>query len=61
MGKLLSVAVSDDNTIKVWHLMTGELLRTIEGHTGYLIQSPSAQMEKLLSVAVTIPSTSGIL
>jgi WD40 repeat protein len=34
MGKLLSVRVND-NTIKVWHLMTGELLRTLVGHTGY--------------------------
>lgn len=25
---------SDDNTIKIWNLITGELLSTLEGHTG---------------------------
>ena len=34
-GQTLVSASKADNTIKVWHLMTGELLRTIEGHTGY--------------------------
>ena len=33
-GQTLVSASGDDNTIKVWHLMTGELLRTLQGHTG---------------------------
>ncbi|CCQ68516.1 serine/threonine kinase with WD-40 repeat [Crocosphaera watsonii WH 0402] len=34
-GKTL-VSGSGDNTIKVWNLATGELLRTLNGHSSYV-------------------------
>ena len=48
---LASGSGSYDNTIRIWHLATGELLRTLKG-TYVLLPSPSAQMGKLLSVGV---------
>ncbi|MEI6179230.1 MAG: WD40 repeat domain-containing protein [Chloroflexales bacterium] len=30
------VSASDDQTLKVWNLATGELLRTLRGHTGWV-------------------------
>ena len=35
-GQTLVSASKADNTIKVWHLMTGELLRTLKGHSSSL-------------------------
>ncbi|WP_437932652.1 AAA family ATPase [Sorangium sp. So ce291] len=32
----IAISASDDNTLKVWDLATGQLLRTLQGHTSFV-------------------------